>query len=106
MRFFRIFLTVMAFLVITSGFCYGSLGQGHIYVAEKLLAKMPTQLKKLIEKEKSAYLAGANGVDIVYWGYYQGSFHNGNLPNSSTAEFDLHTNTSDIIQVKPLWIFW
>ena len=73
MRFFGIFLTVMAVLVITSGFCYGSLGQGHIYVAEKLLAKMPTQLGILIDLEKNAYLAGANGVDIVYWGYYRRS---------------------------------
>ena len=83
----------MAFLVITSGFCYGSLGQGHIYVAEKLLAKMPTQLKSLVEKEKSAYLAGANGVDIIYWAYYKAFFLYWELPNSSAAEFDLHTNT-------------
>ena len=68
--FSRIVLTVMAVLIITSGLSYGSLGQGHLYVAEKLLAKMPPQLGKLIDIEKNAYLAGANGVDIVYWGYF------------------------------------
>ena len=34
MRFLRIALTIMAFLIITSGFCYGSLGQG-IFVLPK-----------------------------------------------------------------------
>ena len=71
MRFLRIVLTVMVFLIISSGLSHGSLGQGHVYVAEKLLAKMPTQLKQSMELEKNAYLAGANGVDIVYWGYYK-----------------------------------
>jgi len=73
MRFFRIFLIVMMFLIISSGLSHGSLGQGHIYIAKKLLAKMPTQLGILIDHEKNAYLAGANGVDIVYWGYYRRS---------------------------------
>ena len=71
MRFLRMILAIMALLIATSGLCHGSLGQGHVYVAEKLMAKMPPQLKQSMKLEKNAYLAGANGVDIIYWSFFK-----------------------------------